>query len=167
MITKGLSSRAGPWFVFLSLVAAGCAPSPAPTLTEAQARGIRDTVTALENTMNLAVDALDCTTGLGYIGDQQPVFVSNARVVRTKPALQTLCESMVAPRTGAIFATDTLSAHALSPDAAYLVREGNYTINYKDGRAETQRLIMTTVWARENGEWKMVHLHESFARLAP
>ena len=167
MTSTWLFSRKGSWLVYLTLVAAGCEPSPAPTLSETQARGIRDSVTALEGTMNLAVDNLDCTTGLGYVGDRPPVFVSNAWVVRTKPALLTACEGMVAPRTGATYVTDTLSAHALSSDAAYVVREGNYTINFKDGRSETQRLIMTTVWARENGTWRMVHLHESFTRPAP
>ena len=160
-----LSLRSAPW-LGLALLAA-CTPSAPSPMTDRQARGIRDTVTALETSMNLAVDALDCTTGLSYIADEPPVFVSNSRVVRTRAALQTLCQAMVAPRTGATFVTDTVSAHALSPDAAYLVREGNYTINFKDGRAETQRLIMTTVWQRKQGEWKMVHLHESYSVPSP
>jgi ketosteroid isomerase-like protein len=149
----------GAW---LALLVAGCAAPQPPAFTEAQAQSIRDTISAMDTRMNAAVDALDCTTGLGYIGDRQPVFVSNAMVVRTKPGLMTACEGMVAPRTGATYVTDTLSVHPLSPEAAYLVREGNYTINFKDGRTVTQRLIMTTVWQRQDGEWKMVHLHESY-----
>lgn len=113
--------------------------------------------------MNLAVDGLDCARGMVPVGDQDPLFVSNTMVVRTRAALQTACEGMVAPRTGATYKVDKLSAHALSTESAYLVREGDYTINFKDGRSETQRLIMTTVWTRQNGEWKMVHLHESYA----
>ena len=28
-------------------------------------------------------------------------------------------------------------------------------------------LVVTTVWDRTSGEWKMVHLHESYRLLAP
>jgi ketosteroid isomerase-like protein len=148
--------------IALPLAVLGCATPRSSTLTEAQDREIRDTIMALEDAMNLAVDGLDCRKGMLTVGDREPVFVSNGWVVRNKAALQTACETMVAPRTGATFAVDTLSAHALSPEAAYVVREGAYTINYRDRPPETLRLIMTTVWALQNGEWKMVHLHESF-----
>jgi len=144
------------------VLATGCTATRSPEFTEAAAKGVRDTIIALEEQMNGAVDRLDCPTGLSYVGEKEPVFVSNGWVVRTRPALLKACEGMVSPRTGATYVTDTLSAHALSPDAAYLVREGAYTINFKDGRSETHRLIMTTVWSRQNGEWKMVHLHESY-----
>lgn len=112
--------------------------------------------------MNLAVDGLDCGTGMLAVADRQPVFVSNGWVVRSRAALDTACKEMVAPRTGATYVIDTLSVHALSHHAAYVVREGAYTITYRDKRPDTLRLIMTTVWELRNGEWKMVHLHESF-----
>jgi ketosteroid isomerase-like protein len=158
------SSPHGSWFLLLVLVTAACAVPRSAALTDAQAASIRDSVIALDNAMNLAVDGLDCTTGMVPVGDQDPLFVSNTMVVRTRAALQTACEGMVAPRTGATFKVDKLSAYPLSAESAYLVREGDYTINFKDGRSETQRLIMTTVWTRQHGEWKMVHLHESYAR---
>ena len=78
-----------------------------------------------------------------------------------RPALLKMCASMVAPRTGATFVTDTVTAHALSPDAAYVVREGEYTINYRNGQIRAERLVMTTIWARRVDGWKVVHLHES------
>jgi ketosteroid isomerase-like protein len=66
-----------------------------------------------------------------------------------------------------VFVTDTVSAHVLSPDAAFVVREGVYTINFKDGSSRRSYVIMTSVWARQDGAWKMVHLHESSRALAP
>lgn len=111
--------------------------------------------------MNQAVDSLDCQMGLSYVGDQPPVFVSGGRVVRTHAQLLSVCENMVAPRTGAVFLIDTVTAHALSADAAYVVREGEYTVHYRDGRVRVTHHVMTTIWQRQAGLWRMVHLHES------
>ena len=68
---------------------------------------------------------------------------------------------MVAPRTGAVFAADVITANVLSSDVAYVVREGNYTINFRDRESRTVYLVMTTIWHRQDDGWKMVHLHES------
>jgi hypothetical protein len=65
------------------------------------------------------------------------------------------------------YAVDTLTAQALSRDAAYVVREGTYTVSLKDGTSQCQYVVMTTVWDRTSGEWKMVHLHESYRVIAP
>jgi hypothetical protein len=146
----------------LALFAVGatgsCAPeqpqAPQPDLDE-----VRETVLRLENEMNLAVDALNC--GLPENGDREPIFVSGGRVVRTGSELQEMCQNMVANRTGAVFVADRITANVLSTDVAYVVREGNYTINYTDGTSRTPYLVMTTIWHREGDGWKMVHLHES------
>ena len=144
----------------MALVA--CAPAAPAEFTEADAQAVRDTVTTLEKAMNLAGDRLDCDAGLAQMLGREPVFIGNAMVVRTDAALREMCSAMVAQRTGATFVVDTLNAHALSADAAYVVREGNYTIGFKDGPSQTLRMVMTTIWERRNGEWRMVHLHESF-----
>jgi ketosteroid isomerase-like protein len=143
----------------------GCARG-AVVLSDADAKAIRDTVLRLEGAMNQAVDSLNCDKGLSYFGDLSPVFVSGGHVVRTSAALLKMCTSMVAPRIGATFVTDTVTAHALSPDAAYVVREGEYTINLRDGQSHAERLVMTTIWARQGDGWKVVHLHESAIRRA-
>ena len=134
---------------------------PRAEMTEAHAQAIRDSVIHLEAAMNHAVDSLDCGTGLSYVGDQPPVFVSGGRVIRTHAQLLRMCANMVAPRLGAVFVTDTVTAHAVSPDAAYVVREGEYTVNYRDGRVRVTHHVMTTIWQRQAGRWEMVHLHES------
>ena len=146
-------------FILLAIgVPASCTPEP-PQASQVDIVVVRDTILALENAMNLAVDALQC--GLPEIGDREPMFVSGGHVVRTGAELQENCEEMVAPRTGAVFAADRITANVLSNDVAYVVREGNYTINFKDGTSRTPYLVMTTVWHRQDDGWKMVHLHES------
>ncbi len=147
------------------MLAAGCAaPSDAP-LSADEAQAIRDTVTVLEDGMNRSVDALDCQSGLKSIGDRAPIFVSGGIVVRTQAMMTEGCGRMVQGRTGAAWSVDTLTAHALSANAAYVVREGRYTINRLDGTDTTNYMVMTTIWERQDTSWKMVHLHESWRPL--
>jgi uncharacterized protein (TIGR02246 family) len=136
-------------------------------MTDTEAQAVRDTVIALDNAMNLAVDRLDCAAGFEPVGDREPMFVTNGHVIRTRAAFREACEGMVAPRTGAVFEVDTLTVHALSPEVAYVVREGLYTVNLKDGTSRRSYYILTTVWERTGGAWKMVHLHESSRAPAP
>lgn len=145
----------------LVAVSMGCTAPRSRTIPEADAQAIRETVIALENSMNRSVDALDCAAGLASAGAREPIFVSNGYVVRTRDALLEMCETMVSKRTGAVFAMDHLAAHVLSPNAAYVVREGEYTINRQDGTSNRVYMVMTTLWSREGDGWKMVHLHES------
>ena len=118
------AAKIGSWaLIFVSLSA--CAPASPSAFTEADARLVRDTVAVLENAMNLAVDGVNCDAGLAHMRGREPLFVGNAMVVRTDAALREMCAAMVAPRTGATFVVDTLNAHALSANAAYVVREGS------------------------------------------
>jgi ketosteroid isomerase-like protein len=150
------------WTLLLSIAAVpGCRqPRPAPIM-DAHSAALRDSLIALDNTMNQAVDSLDCPKAMRYIGDEQPVFISGGRVIRTHAQLASLCDVLVAPRTGAVFVPQAVTAHMLSPDAGYVVREGQYTVHYRDGRVRSEHLAMTTIWARRAGRWQMVHLHES------
>ncbi|MDX1393845.1 MAG: nuclear transport factor 2 family protein [Gemmatimonadota bacterium] len=131
------------------------------------AEALRAEVLALEDEMNLAVDALDCDGGLAATGvAADPLFVANGNVVRTKADLAAMCEQMVAPRTGAVFTPDSRTAHLISDDGAVVVREGTYEIDFRDGTSAEMYLVMTSVWTRGDDGWKMVHLHESSRPLA-
>lgn len=149
--------------VAASMACAGGAGTPGPDTDDA---AIADTVLRLENEMNTAVDALDCDAGMALIGDREPVFVGNGHALDTRSELVDMCAQMVGGRTGAEFFIADIDAHVLSPDAAYVVRRGDYTIHGTDGTSSTVYLIMTTIWQREPAGWKMVHLHES-VRLPP
>ena len=111
--------------------------------------------------MNSAIDALDCEAGLARVGEREPIFVGMGHTVRTADELRTMCGEMVAGREGAHFEIDDRTANVLSGDAAFVVREGDYTIDRIDGTSPTIHLVMTTVWHRAEDGWTMVHLHES------
>jgi len=133
---------------------------PRPTTGNSVA-ALRDTLIALDSTMNYAVDNLDCAKGLSFIGDERPLFVSGGHVVETHEQLLETCRALVAPRAGAQYVARSVTAHILSPDAGYVVKDGEYIVHNRDGETRKEHLAMTTIWARQGGAWKMVHLHES------
>jgi len=143
------------------LIASGCHHPTPPALTATGMAALRDTLVALDSTMNYAVDNLDCTKGLSYVGDERPLFVSGGHVVETHEQLLKTCRDIVAPRTGAQYVPRSVTAHMLSPDAGYVVKDGEYIVQLRNGETRKEHLAMTTIWARQGGSWKMVHLHES------
>lgn len=150
----------------LSLCACGGSGTPAEeSLPDLEA--LRAQVLEIEEAMNQAVDGLDCDSGMANMGDAEPIFISGGQVIRTKAELHEMCLRMVAPRTGAVFSIDSRTANMLSADAAVVVREGMYTIHFKEQPSVEVFLAMTTVWQREGETWKMVHLHESVPMPAP
>jgi ketosteroid isomerase-like protein len=148
----------------LSLVVASCTRATPSTLSPSATRTLGDSLIALDSTMNHAVDNLDCARGLSYIGDERPLFISGGHVVETREQLLKVCQNLVAPRTGAVFVARSVTAHVLSPSAGYVVRDGEYTVHLRNGQTNTEHLSMTTIWSRQGGAWKMVHLHESAIR---
>jgi len=142
----------------------GCRVPDANSATAFDAAAVRTALLHAENEMNLTVDRGDCSGPYRPTEDfEPPRFVSNGRARWPSPN-DTTCKHMVSQRVSAVFVPDTITAHAFSNDAGYVVREGNYTVNYRDGRTRTAYMVMTTIWHREPGGWKCVHLHESVRR---
>lgn len=148
----------------LSFVAASCSRATPGTLSPSATRALGDSLIALDSAMNYAVDNLDCAKGLSYIGDERPLFISGGHVVETHEQLLKVCQDLVASRTGARYVARSITAHVLSPSAGYVVRDGEYIVHMRSGETRTEHLSMTTIWSRQDGAWKMVHLHESAIR---
>jgi ketosteroid isomerase-like protein len=120
------------------------------------------TVLDLEYEMNLDVDRNDCAAGLIHLGDREPVFVMQSQVTRNSVDLRQNCSRRERVFESAQFDISQRKVNVLSPTVAYVVREGDYTMNYVDGRTITRFGVMTTIWNQVDGTWKMVHLHESW-----
>jgi ketosteroid isomerase-like protein len=165
MTTTGLRSLAVSVFAMTML---GCSGGDLPIEDpQPDLEALRAQVLEIEDAMNQAVDGTDCDSGMAYMADAEPIFVSAGQVIRTKDELHEMCLRMTEPRTGAVFSIDSRTATMLSSDAAVVVREGMYTIHFKEQPSVEVFLVMTTVWQREGETWKMVHLHESVPMSAP
>jgi ketosteroid isomerase-like protein len=162
MINSAPSFHRFLMWLLLAVSAIGCGTSVSDQMQEQDLKDIQETLLTLENEMNLAVDRNDCEAGLSHLGEREPIFVMMPQVVRTSDELRERCGRRKSMFASASFSIDTITVNALSRDVAYVVREGNYTLNFKDGQSPTRFGAMTTIWNRVEGEWKMVHLHESW-----
>ena len=143
-------------FSLLFLGACANAENEAPQINAEQ---ITSTLLQLEDQLHLEVDELKCD--LNLIADGKPTFVSNGFVVQQAQELREMCVDLVAPRTGASWDNDFVEVHVLSEKSAYVVRKGTYTINFKERDTQVVEPVITTIWQLIDGDWKMVHLHES------
>lgn len=128
---------------------------------------IGQAVLDLEYDMNIEVDRNDCDAGLIHLGERVPVFVMQSQVTRTSDELRQRCSRRESFFSSAHFEISQRDVNVLSPDVAYVVREGDYTMHYLDGRTITRFGVMTTIWNRVETTWKMVHLHESWEESWP
>jgi len=123
---------------------------------------IGQVVLDLEYEMNFEVDQNDCGAGLIHLGDRQPIFVMQSRITRSAADLRERCSNREYLFSSAEFEIAQRKVNVMSENVAYVVREGDYTMNYRDGRTITLFGVMTTIWNRVGDTWKMVHLHESW-----
>jgi len=140
------------------LFVGGCAQATHEETTP-DVEQVTERLLELENQLNLGVDSLQC--GLELVADGKPTFVSNGFVIQTAEELREMCVGLVEPRTGATWNNDFRTVHVLSNNAAYVVRKGTYTINFSDRDTQVVDPVITTIWHLVDGQWKMVHLHES------
>ena len=150
----------GRLFLLLSITLVGLGARRVQEQSPNQA-AIEATVLDLEEALNAAVDELDCDAVLQLSGQRAPLFVGSGDVVGTSAEFHQLCVQMVAPRTGSEWDLVNRTVNVLSPEVAYVVREGDYTIHFREQESVTVYLAMTTLWHRGEDGWRMVHLHES------
>ena len=147
---------------FILFVSSVACSSTSREMSDQEIAAIREAVSMEFDKVNDAVDRLDCSGIKSRPRDREPVFVSQGRVSRTSDAERADCEKMLVGRTGASWTNTRTVVHVLSPNAAYLVREGTYTISYHDRAPRVLALVISNVFERHGGNWLSMHFHESF-----
>lgn len=155
-------------FAGLGIAVASCREGPAPQpLTDDERATIGDTVRRLYREASQTFDSdLDCeeiVTRLAPAG-QMGTFVAQGRLVEpaSSEEMVKLCRAIKQNRTSAHEEIVDDRVEVLARDAAVLVTRSVYTVQLRDGRTIVQPQVVTTVWARSSGEWRRVHLHESW-----
>jgi uncharacterized protein (TIGR02246 family) len=108
-----------------------------------------------------AFDAGDCDAALRFYADSEPLFVSPARTFRTRRELLHACGTMTARRGAPPRRVEQEDVHVLGPDAAYTVTRYVVMRPRPDGTAESSPRVVSKLWARQEGRWRIVHVHES------
>lgn len=95
----------------------------------------------------------------------EPAVVGfNTNLFSTRADLENVWREMLEARSSTN--VTMLSNHfaILSENQVLEVNEGDYTLTGKDGKIfGPYRMVNTAIWVNRNGQWKMMHLHESWA----
>jgi hypothetical protein len=148
----------------------GCRARPAPMpelLTDAERATIGETIRHLYRESSQAFDSdLDCEEVVDRLAPagQFGTFVAQGQLIELTSREQgvRMCRAIRQNRVSAREEIVDDRVEVLGRDAAVLVTRGVYTVQRRDGRTLVRPQVVTTVWARKDGEWRRVHLHESW-----
>jgi len=162
-------------FVGLVLLV-GCQAPPAE-MTEAEKEAIAGEILQVMQESYEAAAANDDFEGMmaSWSGDPSAYFVGEPAMYLSRMMLLTDVEAIRAywePSTQTRGGTNLLPSDeyvaVLSPDAALHVFVGDWSVlNLEGGVSSEGRMSATTLFVRENGEWKQLHYHQSFDRAEP
>ena len=153
------------------LFAIACQSAP-PEMTEADRQAIAEEIkqrsAALFRGMEEPVDvaalmAFYLEDADSYFVGEPAVAVFNINPFGGVEDFRGMMERLAASRRGtSVEVTDDRVA-VLSPDYAIQVLAANYSITNLEGETRAGwRMTHTHVWVKQNGEWKLLHFHESF-----
>ena len=155
----------------LHLGLAGCRAGAAvrsQPLSDVERATIGDTIRHLYRQASQTFDSdLDCEQIVDRLAPagQAGAFVTHGgRLVEpaSTDEMVRMCRAIKQNRVSAHEDIDDERVEVLGPDAAVLVTRSIYTVRLRDGRTTRRPQVVTTVWSRRAGEWRRVHLHESW-----
>jgi uncharacterized protein (TIGR02246 family) len=141
-------------------------------MTEADRQAIADELHQLNLALNEMGETGDVDGMVAYwvedpsayfVGDPA-LFLQSIRLLPTKDAMREFFAPMQASRSGTKFTVLKDHVAVLSPDLAVQVVEHTFSVIDTLGNAGPEYpQTSTAVWVRENGEWKMLHFHQSWS----
>jgi hypothetical protein len=156
--------RLNPGAVLIALAA--CAPAPAPQaeLGSAQKAAIADTVTMLASQLFEAENKRDADVFISQATDDPDFrYVSSGNLFPSKDSLSRAAHARVKSLKSLTYTLKTSGVTVLAPDAAVFTGAYDETAVDSVGKSLTFRDGWTAVYARRNGQWKIVHGHFSRA----
>ena len=132
------------------------APGSAGTLPPRQAAAVEQEIRDALLAEQRALLAGGCEAALAFFSEREPLFVSNGRTMATKAAVRSNCGSTPPAGEGPRRDLQGHEVQVLSSASGYSVT----TYRAKNGRAQ----VVTKIWEKGNGGWKIVHTHISDSR---
>jgi len=142
-----------------------CVPSsPPPQLSDAQRAGIADTVKQLANQLFEAENRRDADVFMSQASDDPDFrYVSSGNLFPSKDSLSRAAHARVKSLKSLTYTLKTSGVTVLSPDAAVFTGAYDEAATDSLGKSLTFRDGWTAVYARRNGQWKIIHGHFSRA----
>jgi hypothetical protein len=158
----------------LAVLMISCQPKEVPEMTDAERQEIADIIKqknqeslalnesmgeeAYEKMMSFWLDT-DDPSWLGNPG----AFVQGIRVVPTLEAIDKFFRPMLKSRTSTNFTVNKDYISVMSREHVVYVVEGSYSITNLEGETGPEYpWTATSVWVNKEGEWKMLHYHQSW-----
>ncbi len=149
---------------------AACQPATIE-LTEEQKAEIADEIRQVAAGMIEAAEEVDIERWLSHwppeleqrFQDQPALFVNRLSIYPTAESIRVAWEPSFAARSAHDIVTVDEYVAVLDADAALWVYEGTYTVSDTLGNTtEPAPWTVSVVWVRQSGEWKALHLHQSW-----
>jgi hypothetical protein len=92
------------------------------------------------------------------------ITIFNINLFRSRADLENVWREMLMIRSSTNVTLLNQFFSVLSATQVLEVNEGDYTLTGTDGKIYgPYRMVNTIVWVNRNGQWKMLHCHESWA----
>src|SRR5262245_7600956 len=156
------------WLAGAIIVLSGCASAaPQPSLTEAQRTAIADTVKQLADQLFEAENHRDADVFISQATDDPDFrYVASGNLFPSKDSLSRAAHARVKSLKSLTYTLKTSGVTVLSPDAAVFTGAYDETAVDSLGKSVSFKDGWTAVYARRNGQWKIVHGHFSRAPVA-
>jgi len=155
--------------MFVLLLA--CQTSERAELTDAQRQEVADVIKQKTQEMLSLTKSEDFDKGMAFWNeDGDPSWVGNSgvmvhmtEILPTKESIETSFRPMTQSRTSTNYKINHEYVAVLSLTHAVHVYEGTFSVTDNDGNTgEEYPITATTVWILKDGEWKILHFHQSW-----
>ncbi len=158
-------------FVCFAIMLTGCQTPGDKELTVAQRQEVADVIKQKHQDMLSLTKSEDFEKSMNlWLEDGDPswagdpgILVFMTSIIPTKASVETYFRPMTKTRTSTNFKMEKEHIAVLSLTHAVHVYKGTFSVTDNDGNTgKDYPITTTTVWTLKNGEWKMLHVHQSW-----
>jgi len=152
-----------------------CQTTEIPKLTDVEHQEIADIIKQKSQELlklNASFNEENFNKMMGYMVETDDVswmgnpgvFVQGIKVIPTLEDLDTYFRPMLGTRSSTNFTVIKDYISVMSENHAVYVKEGKYSVTNLEGETGPEYpWTSTEVWLNKNGEWKILHYHESWS----
>jgi ketosteroid isomerase-like protein len=131
-------------------------------VTDAQRSEIEKILTEANQELLASTNQLSTAGHAKYFSESFQEQVNSGNIVATsKEASLKTIGNWFNQRTSQTFSNSTFKIFVLSPELAYVLTVGGGSVAMKNGRKAGFGNAITSIWRKESGGWKIIHVHES------
>ena len=165
------------FFIIFCLVVLiiSCQPTEIPELTDAQRQAIANEIRQIyqdmmerakninEETFNKGLEMVVESNDESWLGNPA-IWVSRLQIIPTKEEMDKLWRPIIGRRASDEREMMDDYVAVLSPNHAIHVLKAKSILTSREGNIIENLMTATTVYVKRNGEWKILHYHQSFMR---